>query len=210
MPMIKIPCLFERDFSDKRKPVLLHTVTPGCEWALTSDGIPTRKRDGTACLVKAGTLFKRYDVKSKKGGTPPAGAIACTPKPDEVTGHWPHWVEVGSEPESRWHMEAWTGLYVEGGSLGTVLEDGTYELCGPKINGNAENLDEHEFFRHGTEVLDIAPRKRSWEELRLILEAARFEGIVFHHKGDGRMCKIRRDDFGFSWPLGKEEKEEKR
>ena len=202
--MIKIPCLFDRDFSDKRRPVLLRVVTPGCEWALTPEGIPTRKRDGTACLIdKVGVLFKRYDVK--KGKTVPAGAIPCTSEPDAVTGHWPHWVEVGPEPESRWHMEAFSGLRASDGSRfrpRAALREGTYELCGPKINGNAEDLEEHTFFRHGAEVLDFGDAPpRDWDALRAILDAARFEGIVYHHASDGRMCKIRRDDFGFSWPV---------
>jgi hypothetical protein len=78
-----------------------------------------------------------------------------------------------------------------------VLEDGTYELCGPKINGNPERLDEHIFIRHGSEVIDDV--KRLWDDLRDLLHAASYEGIVFHHP-DGRMCKIRRDDYGFPWP----------
>ncbi|HYX21796.1 MAG TPA: DUF5565 family protein [Thermoanaerobaculia bacterium] len=186
--MIKILCLFQRDFSGG-KPRLLRAVTQGCDWVLAGEGTATRKRDGTSCLVKGGVLYKRYDVK--KGKTVPAGAIACTPQADGVTGHWPHWIEVGSEPDSVWHMNAWTNLKPR------VLEDGTYELCGPKINGNPEGLSEHVFIRHGSEVLGKVPR--DFDGLREFLRLASYEGIVFHH-GDGRMVKIRRDDYGFSWP----------
>jgi hypothetical protein len=184
--MIKIPCLFQRDFSDKRRPLLLRAVTQGCEWVMAGEGVATRKRDGTACLVKDGVLYKRYDVK--KGKTVPSGAVPCTPLADPVSGHWPHWIPVGPEPDSRWHMEAW-----KKGSHA----DGTYELCGPKINGNPEQLDEHVFIRHGSEVLDCIPR--DYDKLRETLRLARYEGVVFHHP-DGRMVKIRRDDYGFAWP----------
>lgn len=201
--MIKIPCLFERDFIDKRRPKLLRTITPGCEWVAAARA--TRKRDGTACLAMNGKLFKRYDVRTTRGGVVPIGAIACTPNPDPVTGHWPHWVEVDSSPESKWHMEAWTGLRASDGARfrdKAILDDDTYELCGPKINGNAENLTEHMFFRHGAEWLPDVPR--DWDGLRAYLESAEFEGIVFHERvafGAARMCKIRRDDYGFAWPI---------
>ena len=202
--MIKIPCLFQRDFSSK-KPLLLRAATQGSEWVLAGEGVATRKRDGTACLVRGGVLHKRYDVK--KGKSVPAGAIACTREADPVTGHWPHWVEVGGERESVWHMEAWTGLRASDGSRfrpKADLPDGTYELCGPKINGNPEALLEHVFIRHGSEILEHVPR--DWDGLRELLKAAPYEGIVFHHP-DGRMVKIRRDDYGFSWPVASKKAE---
>lgn len=186
--MIKILCLFQRDFSGG-KPLLLRAVTQGSDWVLAGEGIATRKRDGTSCLVQGGVLYKRYDVK--KGKSVPMGGIACTPQADAATGHWPHWVEVGAEPESVWHLKAWNDLKPR------VLEDGTYELCGPKINGNPEGLSEHVFIRHGSEILEKVPR--DFEGLREFLRLTNYEGIVFHH-ADGRMVKIRRDDYGFSWP----------
>jgi hypothetical protein len=199
--MIKIPCLFERDFTDRRRPVLLRTVSLGCEWVLAGEGMSTRKRDGTACLVQAGKLYRRYDVRTKRGGIVPVGAIACIPEADPVTGHWPHWLEVDSSPECKWHSEAWSGLRASDGSRfrpKATLADGTYELCGPKINGNAEALAEHEFFRHGAEHVEVLDR--SWDGLRALLNESDIEGIVFHHER-GMMCKIRRDDYGFPWPV---------
>lgn len=183
-----MPCLFARDFTDKRRPVLLRDVSPGCEWVLGGRGIATRKRDGTACAVIGGALFKRHDVK--RGRPVPAGAIPCD-DPDPVTGHWPHWIAVGEEPESRWHREAWN-------LVGRSLPDGTYELCGPKLQTNPEGYTEHVFIRHGSEVIESCPR--DWDGLRDFLRDYTGEGVVFHAP-DGRMCKIRRDDFGFAWPL---------
>ena len=194
--MKKIPCLFARDFTDKRRPVLLRDVSPGCEWVIAGEGVATRKRDGTACAVIGGKLFKRYDVKKSK--SVPQGAIPCD-EPDPITGHWPHWIEVGSEPDSRYHVEAFTGLRSSDGSRFRPREpiaDGTYELVGPKVQGNPEGFAEHTLVRHGTEVVDPP---RTWDGLRDFLASYDGEGIVFHHP-DGRMCKIRRDDFGFDWP----------
>lgn len=186
--MKKMPCLFVRDFSNPRAPTITEAVTPGCEWVLNGEGRATRKWDGTACAVIGGKLFARYD--SKHGKPAPVDGIPCS-EPDPVTGHWPHWVPVLDQPQFKWHREGWS-------LLSAPLDDGTYELCGPKINTNPEYFDVHTFVRHGsTEVSRIT---LTFEGLRSRLEGFFGEGIVWHHV-DGRMCKLRRDDFGFPWPL---------
>lgn len=192
--MKKIPCLFQRDFTAKRHPVLLESVTPGCEWVLSGEGVATIKRDGTACAVIGGKLFKRYDAK--RGKPAPANGIPCSP-PDPVTGHWPHWIPVGDEPESKYHRETWA-LVCDGID---PLPDGTYELCGPKFSANPERLSDHQFFVHGGEAVD-APR--DFAGLRNFLASFPHEGLVFWRElgnVDSDLCKIRRDDFGFDWPL---------
>ena len=73
------------------------------------------------------------------------------------------------------------------------LPDGTYELVGPKVQGNPEHLTEHRLIRHGSVVEDDAPR--SFEGLRMWFDKKDIEGIVFHHP-DGRMAKIKLRDFG--------------
>lgn len=152
--MKKIPCLFVRDFSTKPF-TITQAVTPGCECVLDGLAYPTVKRDGSACFFKDGKLWKRYDVK--KGRAVPVGAIPCEPAPDATTGHWPHWVEVGTGPEDKWHVEAFSGLRASDGSRfrpKAELEDGqTYELVGPRIQGNPDRLAEHELTSHGVELL---------------------------------------------------------
>lgn len=183
--MQKIPCLFKRVFHGPDSTTLLQEATPGCEWVLNGEGVATRKWDGTACAVINGVLHKRYDAKHGKPA--PKNGIPCQ-EPDPITGHWPHWVPVShSNPADRWHVQAWT---VEG-----PLDEGTYELIGPRIGGNPERVANHTLKKHGDEVLDVP---RSFEGIRLFLWVAEMEGIVFHHP-DGRACKIRRRDFGFAW-----------
>lgn len=75
------------------------------------------------------------------------------------------------------------------------FQDGTYECCGPKINGNPENLPDHILIKHGAEILDVPRTKKGIHEF---LKNNNIEGIVFAHP-DGRMCKIRRADFGLKW-----------
>jgi len=185
--MKKIPCLFERDFSDRQRPVLLDKVTPGCEWVLSGEGVATRKWDGTACAIIGGRLYARLDCK--RGKIPPIGAIPCS-DPDPVTGHWPHWV-----PADR-PVDIWIRAALEGKTGDTP--EGTYEAIGPMIGSNHENVSYHTLVRHGIHVLIGCPR--DFEGLRSFLEVTEIEGVVFHHP-DSRMVKIRRDDYGFEWPL---------
>jgi hypothetical protein len=184
--MIKMPCLFVREFHDKHAFTLAPAVAPGCEWVLAGEGVASRKRDGTACLLRGAQLLKRYDAK--RGKQPPPGAVACG-APDPVTGHWPHWVPI--DDADRWHAEA---LARQAGEL----VDGTYELCGPKVNANPERFDVHTLVRHGGEPLEVV---RTFDAIRGYLASNAVEGIVFAHP-DGRFAKIRRKDFGFRWPPG--------
>lgn len=183
--MNKIPCLFTRLFDDRGRWLSISPeVTPGCEWVLAGEGVATRKRDGTACAVIGGRLYKRLDVKNLP--SPPPGWIPCERLDGKAK---PGWLPVGEGPEDRWHRETWEALI-------EAAADGTYELCGPKVGGNPEGFEAHVFIRHGSEVLDSVPR--DFEGLRTYLSGFTGEGIVWHHP-DGRMAKLRRDDFGFSW-----------
>lgn len=186
--MKKMPCLFRRVFHKDRSFTLLRDVTPGCEWVLAGEGTASRKWDGTACMVKDGVLHKRYDAKG--GKTPPANGIPCD-EPDPVTGHWPHWVPVdATNPADKWHISAFEEALAR-----FDFEDGTYELVGPHFNGNPEHYDYDVFRRHGDQSF-AAPRH--FDGLREFLSHNHIEGVVFAHP-DGRMCKIRRNDFGFAW-----------
>lgn len=185
--MKKIPSLFKRDYEGNRQ--VYDEVVEGAEWVLQGQGIPTIKHDGTACMVKDEKLYKRYDRKKPNKPTP-EGWMACEEKPNEHTGHWPGWIPVRLEnPQDRWHLEAWDN--------GRPLSDGTYELIGPKIQGNPYGLTKHQFIAHGSHRLAANPR--TFDEIKAFFETTKIEGIVWHHT-DGRMVKIKRRDFGFDWP----------
>lgn len=178
--MRKIISLFQRNYDGDR--LVRNEVVPGAEWVIAGEGVATVKFDGTCCMIRDGKLYKRYDVKS--GRTPPIG-FEPAQEPDSVTGHWPGWLLVGNEPGDKWHREAWENLE-------TMPADGTYELCGPKVQGNPEGLSTHKLIAHGCERLD-APR--TYNEIKEWLRYKSIEGIVWHHP-DGRMVKIKRRDFG--------------
>lgn len=177
--MQKIISLFVRNYDGDRK--VRDEIVPGAEWVAAGEGEATRKFDGTCCMVRGGKLFKRYDAKN--GKTPPAG-FEPAQEPDPVTGHWPGWLPVGDGPDDKWFREAW--------EVNPPEEDGTYELCGPKIQGNPEQLNVHCLIRHGKAVLPNLPR--DYEGLREFFKDYPHEGVVWHHP-DGRMVKIKKKDF---------------
>lgn len=183
--MKKLSTLFKKDMNNLSR--VINEVNPDNLWVLES-GVPTRKYDGTACAIISGLLYKRYDVK--EGKKIPKDAIECQ-KADEITGHHPHWVPCDkNNPENRYHFEAFDKLEKK--------QDGTYELCGPKINGNKENLNSHVLIPHGQDILNISDF--SFENIKAFLEETNIEGIVFYDKNlSGSMCKIRKKDFGQKW-----------
>lgn len=181
--MQKIPSLFERDWHGDRQ--ARDQVTPGCEWVVAGEGRPTRKWDGTCCLIRGGKFFKRYEVK--KGGTaPPDFEPAC--EVDPVTGKQQGWVPVGDGPQDQWHREAFAS------EVRNII-DGTYELVGPKVQGNPEGFHSHHILAHGYNDYDSSEVPVAFHELKEWLGARDIEGIVWHHP-DGRMCKVKKRDFG--------------
>ncbi len=186
--MKKIISLFKRDYEGTR--LVYDEVVPGAEWVQRAEGAATVKIDGTSCLVRDGKLYKRYDAK--KGKTPPSNFEPAQDEADEVTGHWPGWIPVGDGPEDKLHREAFENSY--------KLHDGTYELIGPKVQGNPYHmLGKHELTRHGAWLFDIEP-PRTFNALKEWFSVTTVEGIVWHHP-NGEMVKIKRRDFCLEWPI---------
>lgn len=188
--MKKLKTLFIKDPQNLGR--VINQVNPDNSWVFT-DGIPTQKFDGTSCAIINGKLYKRYDAKIDKNTgkykrSIPDGAISCQPA-DKLSGHHPHWVLCNRDNNAdRYHFEGFDAL--------TNKQDGTYELCGPKVQGNPEAVNQHRLVKHGTKVLDIT--NFSFESLKAYLSSDEndLEGIVFHHKNSDQMCKIRKSDFG--------------
>ena len=186
--MKKIPTLFERIYENHKIVGITDKITPGCEEAFLK-GEATVKFDGSCCAVINGEFYKRYDCK--KGKTPPEGAIPCC-DPDPITGHWPHWVKVDPEnPADKWFHAA----YIHSGS--ELLQDGTYEACGPHFQKNPYGLYCDELVKHGSLLINV---NRDFESIKEYLEDHEIEGIVFW-LNDEPVCKIKRSDFGFEWPV---------
>jgi len=206
--MKKIPSLFKRDYYGDRQ--VYNEVVEGCEWVIEGEGVATVKVDGTACMVRDCVLYKRYDRKLTKSAarrkkrnpsfvpelgdfkSAPDGWERCEDSPDINSGHWPGWVPVGGGPEDRCHREAFV-------LLSRHAPDDTYELVGPQIQGNPYGLKVHHLWAHNHQLnTPLAPR--TFDGIRHYLSQCEIEGIVWHHP-DGRMCKIKRKDFGLPWPV---------
>ncbi|HET6326690.1 MAG TPA: DUF5565 family protein [Planctomycetaceae bacterium] len=163
---------------------MLPQVHVGCEWVLAGEGTATRKLDGTCCMIRGGKLYKRQEFK--KGQPTPADFEEVNF--DDETGKRIGWRPVGDAPEDEWHREGFANLEDK--------SDGTYELVGPKMQGNPENYTVHSLVPHTVERLRIADQvPRDFEGLSAYLVGQDIEGIVFHHP-DGRMAKIKKRDFG--------------
>lgn len=180
--MQKIPTLFGRDPANMAR--VLPEYHPDCGWVLEGKGTATRKYDGTCINYDGSRWWARREVKPGKNA--PEGFLAIST--DENTGKTVGWEPIEQSAFFKYLMEAHRN-YPEREYL-----PGTYELCGPKVNGNPEGFDRHILIRHDDAEKFSAPR--GFDELAEWMADTKFEGIVWHHP-DGRMAKIKRRDFGY-------------
>ena len=198
--MKKIPTLFERVFENNKVVSISNKVTPGMQWVLEGQGVATVKHDGACCAIINGELYKRYDAK--KGKKPPEGAVIPCCNPDPVTGHHPHWVKVDAKnPSDKWFIAAYENTKMHSPFRAFDTSAGvTYEAIGPHFQGNPYKLPYDRLIRHGEMKIEVV---RSFEGIFEFLRTAPLEGIVFWKDGEP-MCKIKRTDFGFEWPVKEE------
>lgn len=181
--MKKIKTLFKRDFSNKGQ--IIPEYSEGTEWVQNGEGVATRKYDGTSVLIRDRKMYKRYEYKD--GKIPPADFEEADY--DETTGKHVGWVAVGWGSEDKWFREA-----IANGDPDKVIDfNGTFELVGPKVQGNPEGMSRHMLIRH-SEATRYENVPVEFEALKQWLDDKDIEGIVWHHS-DGRMVKIKKKDF---------------
>lgn len=187
--MQKIPTLFARNPDDRRH--VLPDVTPGCEWVIAGEGRATRKWDGTCTMLDAdGNWWARREVKPGKN-IPPGYRIE---QHDEVTGKLVGWEPMAQSSFAKIHAEALANMYEP--------TPGTYELLGPKINGNPDEYPDHVLIPHGwarlSERIDIEAAPRDFDGLSVWLPDRPYEGIVWWRDPANPHCdkaKLKRRDF---------------
>lgn len=179
----KIPTLLVRDPENRSK--VLMEVTPGCEWVFAGEGKATRKYDGTCVMFDGGMWWARREVKPGKGAPQDFRAEHF----DEVTGKTQGWEPLMNSAFIKQFNDALSAMQRRWHEFPL----GTYELIGPKVNGNPENLSRHFLVEHAT-----AERRRFFDKpsLATLCEAIKqidYEGIVWHHP-DGQMAKLKKRD----------------
>ena len=189
--MRKIPTVFVRDDDTNRKYVK-NEPHPDCEWVFAGEGVATRKYDGTCVMFDGDNWWVRREVKPGKDAPTNYQPIET----DETTGK-----TVGWEPADQSGFAKFLAEAVEMDDRTRSV--GTYELVGPKINGNPEGIVlGHAVVAHDTaQLLPDAPH--DFDGLAAWLHAHDYEGIVWHHP-DGRMAKLKRKDFPAARPEGEQ------
>lgn len=183
--MKKIPTIFLRDENDPK--YVTRTWHPDALWVRDGEGTPTQKYDGTCVMFDGSNWWARRTVSPGKQ----APTAFRQEDFDEITKKAVGWEPIAQSAFRKPHAEA-----IAGG----VFLPGTYELCGPKINGNPEQYPVHVLIRHDeADVLIAIPR--DYQTLRkfcLNLLERGVEGIVFHRTpGDPntQMAKLKGRDF---------------
>lgn len=212
--MKKIPTLFLRDY---KTGFVIPELNPSCEWVMQQAWPAHRKYDGI-CVglflsvkgevrinegVGSGEIDKPEDLKEvwmarrevKQGHEFPNGFEI--EQFDPTTKKTFGWVPIAQSPFYKYFIEALEGL--ENRYLGT------YELCGPKVNGNPENYKTHTLVHHwsteqisNVQVLDIHDLsvENAYEALKATLDYMPVEGVVWYGMGHG-MAKLKRKDFNY-------------
>src|SRR5438128_216097 len=148
--MKKIPTLYRRNPEDMRR--LLPKVHPDCGWVLAGEGEATAKIDGTGTMLDdAGRWWARREAK--RGKTPPLNFVAV--EHDSATGKTVGWEPIEQSSSAKIHQAVRDAP--EDTFAGNYYAPGTYELVGPKINGNPHGLDRHLLTRHGAIKLQGVP-----------------------------------------------------
>lgn len=179
--MKKIPTIFIRDWANDPRYVT-REPNPECKWVFEGGGVATRKFDGTCVRFDGGRWWARREVKKGKQAPPDFLLI----EEDEQTGK-----RVGWEPAERSGFAKWLQAALDHNPLSS-WPDGTYELIGPKINGNPENWSAHDLIKHSL-AIQLGDVPRDYDGLAAWLHSHPYEGIVWHHE-DGRMAKLKRRD----------------
>lgn len=203
--MKKIPTLFERKYENHEVIGITNKLTDeSLRIVLEGKTLPTVKYDGSACMISNKKLYKRYDAK--KGKKAPEGAIPCQPEPDPITGHWPYWVELRADnPADKWYIEAFNNsLALPYSDASIIFQNGrehTFEAIGPHFQGNPYNLSYDGVVAHGFRpIIELQGIVLTYEIIKYYLKHNNIEGIVFWY-ADKPLCKIKRSDFGFEWPM---------
>lgn len=186
--MEKIPTLFLRDPHNMK--YVTREINPDAAWVLVVQSVPTVKRDGTNVRVTV------------RGGTPKHAEKRRNPTREEkAAGAEPGYVVIDERDPANQHILRAIAIMDY-----TIWPDGVWpcEALGPKIQGGVESVTPmlYPFSWNPERIEEAIPI--TYDAIKAYLETHEIEGIVWHEQnGQKRMAKIKRRDFGLSWPIQK-------
>ena len=169
---------------------LSEDTNPENDWVfIDPTTVAYRKLDGASAAVINGNIYSRYMSRQRKN-TPaqiPIKGIPAQPNIDEATQTHPYWVPAEAKGQGKHHYNAFINQ--------PDLPDGTYELIGPTVNGNPEQVAVNTLVAHdAAHLLVPLPTTITRESLKELILSKPWEGLVFRNSNDN-MCKLRRIDF---------------
>lgn len=200
--MQKIPLLFKTD--EQRKYVIPEVNVPA---VFEEPTIAHRKYDGTCMYFDGLSWFSRRSIKLFHDK--PEGFELV--EVDTTTNKGFGWEPVANSPFFKYWQEAMIKQPLDCDILDTrdgMYEPGTYELLGPKINGNPEKVKGHRLMPHSRaqqlgdiQMLEldlVQDPEEAYAELKRVLFYLPVEGVVFKDRNLKPLAKLRRKDFNFA------------
>ncbi len=177
--MIKIPTLFLRDYANRG--LITRTINPDCQWVTERIDTVSVKHDGVAVRYDGVAWWARRQVKA--GKLEPENFVLS--ELDENTGTRYGWEPIG--------QSSFYPMFVNAALQDNPQPESTFELCGPRVNGNRHRLPIPVLIPHGVEKVRSAV-PRTFDGLELFFSNHDIEGLIFEHP-DGRRAKIKHRDF---------------
>jgi hypothetical protein len=165
-------------------------TNPENDWVFTDPTVVAyRKLDGASAAIINGNIYSRYMSRQRKNTAAqvPLNGIPAQLNIDEATQTHPYWVPAEAKGTGKHHYNAFINQ--------PGLPDGTYELIGPSINGNPDDVVINTLMSHNADSLLVKlPEVITREILKQLIISQPWEGLVFRNSNDD-MCKLRRVDF---------------
>jgi hypothetical protein len=200
--MQKIPLLFK---TDEQRKYVIPQVNVSAVFKETT--IAHRKYDGTCLMLDDEGWWARRQIKLFDK-TPEGFQLV---EVDHNTNKGFGWEPLSKSPFHKFWQEAHELHPLDCDYLDMrdgEYENGTYELIGPKINGNPEKLKWHRLVPHNRaeqlgdiqmlELHLVQDPEQAYAELKRVLFYLPVEGVVFKDRNLKPLAKLRRKDFDFA------------
>lgn len=197
--MKKIPTIFERAGK-----FVVPRVNPKAAWVFEEESMALRKYDGVCTMFDGTEWWTRRSWQGRLQQKMDMHGVLIV-EYDPTTQKTFGWERNGS-------FSSYINLAFKSPPLRADFTGekeyvkGTYELIGPKINSNAENMSNYRLVEHvraeqisNVNVLDInkLEPEKAFEALKATFGYLDIEGVVFYGKS-GQLAKLKRKDFNYA------------